>query len=111
MIVDGNTSDGYHTFNELYDHRITLFITLMKSYPELSWYSQVHHDGSSIPGWFIAGMHLETGDITYHLPEERLKNMTGLLQLEKAPRWDGHTSNDVLSRLYAFQCLLEEEHS
>lgn len=26
----GEVSDGYHTFNELYDHRIKLFITLCR---------------------------------------------------------------------------------
>ncbi len=34
--IDENTSDGYHTFKELYDHRITLYIALCKSLKLLS---------------------------------------------------------------------------
>lgn len=96
----GEVSDGYHTFNELYDHRVILFICLMKSYPEISWRSFKHEDGSSIEGWFIAGMHLPTGKITYHLPEKHWDDLTGYVEpLDHAPEWDGHTSKDVLNRL------------
>lgn len=100
--IDGNTSDGYHTFNELYDHRHALFICLMKAYPELSWYSRKHPDGTEWDGWFLAGMHLPQGDISYHLPDSWMILMPDLPYLEKAPEFDGHTSEDVVSRLRAF---------
>ena len=29
-IKNGDISDGYHTFDELYEHRIALFITLAR---------------------------------------------------------------------------------
>ena len=47
----GEVSDGYHTFNELYEHRHALFLALMKAYPQWSWYSGKHHDGSEWQGW------------------------------------------------------------
>jgi hypothetical protein len=99
-IVDGDISDGYHTFNELYEHRHLLMLTVMNM-TQSSWYSSKHHDGSSFPGWFIAGINLSSGPITYHLPEKYwvLAGHTKAMQLETAPKWDGHTSGDVLLRL------------
>lgn len=101
----GEVSDGYHTFNELYEHRFALFMALMKSHPRLSWMSLLHDDGSSFEGWFVAGMHLPSGDITYHLPKYKwdyLKTI-GILVLKNAPKWDGHSSTDVIHRLEQFE--------
>ena len=100
----GQVSDGYHTFDELYKHRILLFIALMKSHPDVSWWSDTHADGSQWDGWIIAGMHLPTGDITYHLNDEYVPFLDGIQQLDKAPAWDGHTSKVVLQRLGAWIC-------
>lgn len=92
-------SDGYHSFDELYDHRHALFIALMRSHQSMSWRSRRHDDGSGFDGWFIAGMHLPTGDITYHLPERLWGALDGVKELDLAPKWDGHTSADVVKRL------------
>ena len=43
----GKISDGYHTFDELYAHRCTLFSAVMKSNKHLSWKSFFHDDGSN----------------------------------------------------------------
>lgn len=103
--------DGYHTFTELYDHRIRLFIALMWANWEKSWASKIHSDGSSWNGWFIAGIHTKAGDVTYHLPikywDELFKcrddgtgnNNICIMTLDKAPEFDGHTSDDVIERL------------
>lgn len=96
----GEVSDGYHTFNELYEHRCLLFAAWLKYAPVTkSWRSLKHEDGSSMPGWFIAGMDLPTGTITYHLPLRMWDLMRGVRELEFAPKWDGHTSEDVIQRL------------
>ena len=97
----GDVSDGYHTFDELYEHRTVLFVALMKSHTELSWISYQHDDGSEMDDWFIAGMSLPTGDVTYHLPNEYWDSciVGGIKVLEHAVVWDGHDSNDVLLRL------------
>lgn len=94
-----NISDGYHTFRELYDHRHALFIVLANSNSQVSWKSLKHNDGSSYPGWFIAGMELPSGPITYHLPLIHWKKLK-IKKLETAPEWDGHTSKDVIMRLF-----------
>ncbi|MCG7931938.1 MAG: hypothetical protein N0E44_18045 [Candidatus Thiodiazotropha lotti] len=94
-------SDGYHTFGELYDHRCLLFVVLMRSNPELSWRANNHHDGTMLENWFVAGMHLPTGDITYHLPVDMWNLLDGvnIATMNRGPEWDGHTANDVLQRL------------
>jgi hypothetical protein len=99
----GEVSDGFHTFHELYDHRQNLFVVLMNSYPDLSWKSRLHEDGTMYAGdWFIAGMHLPTGDVSYHL-EGRFWDMARVKALDRAPAWDGHTPEDVLVRLASWQ--------
>lgn len=100
----GAISDGYHTFNELYEHRHILMLTLMSCLPSQSWFSRKHNDGSGFEGWFIAGVNLPTGTITYHLPERLYGDAKGTWanELPNAPAWDGHTADDVLKRLMAF---------
>lgn len=115
-IVGNDISDGYHTFTELYEHRITLFIALCvyvtKSYirmektdcyPEENlkvWRSKLHSDGTSFDGWFILGIGKEKGkQITYHLPLDKWEETNFADTLDKAPEWDRHTSEDVLKRL------------
>lgn len=101
-------SDGYHTFCELYDHRITLYITLLRHLKEQFegtyfwdiWRTKVHSDGSVWDGWFILGVYEKPGEqITYHLPIEKWDECSFATEREKAPEYDGHTSADVLERL------------
>lgn len=104
MLEKGEISDGYHTFNELYDHRNFLFIALMKSHPELSWRANNHEDGTMFDGCFVAGMHLPSGDISYHLPISmwELLDNYGIATSNKATKWDGHVPADVIKRLKEF---------
>jgi hypothetical protein len=113
--IDGpeemDASDGYHTFTELYDHRITLFIALCSVYklmdmsptfvnPPQPWRSKKHSDGSEFDGWFILGLDKKPGEQkTYHLPISRWEETDFAETLDQAPEWDGHTSADVLDRL------------
>lgn len=98
----GNISDGYHTFNELYDHRIALWIALCRTGDSrcLPWRSELHSDGSRIEGWFILGMCRSPGDqITYHLPMSKWEDCNFAVSISKAPEFDGHTPADVIERL------------
>lgn len=97
----GEVSDSYHTFNELCEHRLALFVCLMKSNPEMSWRANNNHDGSSYEGWFIAGMSLPCGDISYRLPSRLWTTLdnAGIATSNRAPQCDGHSSNDVIHRL------------
>lgn len=102
----GEISDGYHTFDELYEHRHSLMLALMRCLPYCSWFSRCHNDGSSFDGWFICGIDLpqSNGTVTYHLPERLWTSAvsTGAKKLDRAPQWDGHTANDVITRLSHF---------
>lgn len=102
--VDTNfVSDGYHTFYELYEHRIVLYMALAKSkeFTNNVWMSKAHSDGSIWDGWFILGINEAHGEqITYHLPMSKWDECAIFaFEREKAPNWDGHTSDDVLDRI------------
>lgn len=96
-------SDGYHTFAELYDHRIALWIALCQSLEAegtMVWRSKLHSDGSCFFGWFVLGIGYEKGEqITYHLPLEEWDRCKFAKEVERAPEFDGHTSADVLKRI------------
>ena len=93
-------SDGFHTFTELYEHRVVLFIALCKSYSKDIWRSKFHSDGSVFDGWFVLGIgKMEGSQITYHLPLSKWEDTNFAETLEKAPEWDSHTASDVLIRL------------
>lgn len=109
-------SDGYHTMDEVYDHRIALFMQVCKMqayFNEIAsaqgidrarriWKSKNHHptDKPMFEGWFIMGIDTEPGrQITYHLPLKLWDECDFAIQFIKAPKWDGHTSADVLERL------------
>jgi len=95
-------SDGYHTFEELYEHRCSLMVALMQSNLDISWWSRYHDDGSKFDGWIIVGMILPLGNITYHIPEKWIDSLKLIPEHVRAPKWDGHTSADVVVRLANF---------
>ena len=113
-------SDGYHTFGELYEHRIILFIALcrqlrlkinadnvdgvrMADISKEIWCSTRHSDNSTFGDWFVLGIGKEKGkQMIYHLPARFWSEVCEFAEvLEKAPEFDGHTSADVLERIKA----------
>lgn len=110
-IDTGKISDGSHTFDELYDHRIILFIKLCtflyRLHDELAcgnpiWRSKKHSDGKLAFGgnWFVLGIGETPGkQITYHIPISYWEKTYFAKTLVQAPDFDGHTSKDVLERL------------
>lgn len=100
----GDISDGYHTFNELYDHRAALTAALFKSLPSDTVYkSKKHHDGTMYDGMFIVGANLPgIGEISYHYDLDPWWDVFNIREVENAPEWDGHTPNDVIERLKAY---------
>lgn len=97
----GKISDGYHTFDELYEHRYLLWIALCHQYRLNAWVSKFHSDGTSYDGYFLLGLFKEKGkQITYHLPNKYYQECLEFFEeLVKAPPFDGHSSKDVLRRL------------
>lgn len=115
----GDISDGYHTFNELYEFRkmynAALFnewgsqtfnlkkrnggtTTAVKYGVHKSW---KHHDGELCfgGGWFIVSAMLPTGQISNHYKGEDW-DLFKIPEVEKALfPFDNHTSQDVLERL------------
>ena len=97
--VTGETSDGYHTFNELYHHRAVLFSVIVRDHAELAWKSKAHHDGSMYDGMFIVGIQTPQGQATYHYDIDPYWEMFDCRELERAPEWDGHTPEQAIKRI------------
>lgn len=105
-----NVSDGYHTFWELYNHRVILWIKLCEmiarshtneNFPNPVWMSKLHSDWSSYEWWFVLWIFQDNkSQITYHIPMQYWDEVWPFaVELEKWPELDWHTSNDVLERL------------
>ncbi len=114
--IDGNTSDGYHTFDELYDHRTGLLMALCNTWAALlrseRWSADLiakdgvfksrrHDDGSMFDGMFIVGVNCTSEGhkwATWHC-EDKWWDLFFIPELEIAPKWDGHTPAEALERL------------
>lgn len=90
----GMVKDGYHTFNELYHHRMILFSIICNQNQESAWKSKLHHDGDMFDGYFIVGINTIDGQYTYHYPVDTWDNFK-VNELEFAPEWDGHQPADI----------------
>lgn len=125
MKVTEETSDGYHTFKELYDIRKAYNIALFNEWAK-DWYilakhieegklissnlvlpqydvhkSWRHNDGELCfgGGWFIVCAKLPTGQISNHYKAEDW-DLFKIPEVEKALfPFDGHTTTDVIERL------------
>lgn len=103
--VNGETSDGYHTFNELYDYRRVYNAALFNE-----WYKQGgkhnvhkswrHSDGELCfgGGWFIVMADLPTGQISNHY-EAKYWDDFQIPERPTANTYDGHTPQEALDRL------------
>jgi len=100
-------SDGSHTFEDLYNHRIILYLSilgLIKDNPNYKvWYAHKHSDGSVWKGWIVVGVLniLTTEQISYHMDSkyEYILASMNVLMLEFGLVWDGYSADDVLDRL------------
>jgi hypothetical protein len=105
----GEISDGYHTFNELYEFRMLYnaewFNELARRHNEYGngpypVKSTRHGDGELCfgGGWFVVSVDLPSGQVTNHY---QMKDwpLFQIDEVEKAPEWDGHSSQDVVKRL------------
>ena len=108
--IDENTSDGYHTFKELYRYRMLYNACLFNSWASghlldfavkhgvhKSW---KHNDGELCfgGGWFIVMANLPTGQISNHY-EAKDWELFKIPEKEVADEWDGHTPEQVAKRL------------
>jgi hypothetical protein len=108
--INEDTSDGYHTFKELYEFRKAYNVALFNQWSSIlvdftlkydvhkSW---KHHDGELCfgGGWFIVVAVLPTGQISNHYPASDW-DFFKIPEVEKAKyEFDGHTGQDVIDRL------------
>lgn len=112
--VDEDTSDGYHTFRELYRYRMlynAAFFNMLSRHTSIPVVkSHRHGDGELCfgGGWFIVMAQLPTGQVSNHY-EDRFWELFNLPEAEKAPEWDGHTPNDAADRLESFLEMREPD--
>jgi len=107
--VTGETSDGYHTFNELYEFRklynAALFNewAVQKKYKvHKSWHhADAPYDSIFAKGWFVVVAELPTGQISNHYPPEDW-DLFHIPEVRVAHAYDDHTSQDVVERLDSF---------
>lgn len=100
----GELSDGFHTFNGLYEQRMILFAALVKAYKDRAWKSYRHEDGEWCfgGGWFIVGIDTPEGSYTYHY-ENKYWDMFDCADLPRSKHWDGHTEADAETRLLSLE--------
>lgn len=101
--ITGDTSDGYHTFSELYDHRAKLFSVIVRDHREIAWKSRLHHDGTMYDGMFIVGVETPEGQATYHYDVDPYWDLFDCEELDRAPEWDGHTPQQAIDRIAALR--------
>ena len=110
----GEVSDGYHTFNELYEYRMLYNAALFNEFAKQELYdvhkSRKHSDGEYPFGdsnWFIVMAELPTGQISNHY---EMKDWDKFQIPEKplANKWDGHSPRDVADRLASFTTSKKE---
>lgn len=103
----GKVSDGYHTFDELYHHRAVLFSVICSLFKDSAWKSLRHDTGDMYDGMFIVGIDTPEGPATYHYDIEPYWDMFHVKELERAPKWDGHTPEEAIRRISSLAGSIE----
>lgn len=83
-----NVSDGYHTFEQLYDDRASFMYVSMLTNSNNAWISLKHNDGTMFDGMFIAGITMDNHNIIYHIDLKFFNLFSVFDELEIAPEWD-----------------------
>lgn len=104
-----DVSDGYHTMDELYDHRLALTVALFRLLEEFYrkfgiyrvFKTYRHHDGSMFDGYFMVMSCRKDGSdqMSYHYKLEHWDKFQIQVQDISPYPYDGHTSKDVIERL------------
>ena len=99
----GEASDGYHTFNELYNFRREYNAALVNSGVWKAHKSYRHHSGELCfgGGRFIVMIETPFGQISNHY-ENKYWDEFHWEEKEFADEWDGHTEKDVIARLMKY---------
>lgn len=87
-------SDKWHTFDDLYYHRMILTLCLARLLKDYSWKSKLHHDGTMFDDSFVVGFNTPQGQYSYHY-SLKYWDMFDVTELDKAPEYDGHKPEDI----------------
>lgn len=98
LIYEEMISDTYHTFDSLYFQRCILFAVICNQNKNISWKSKKHDDGTMYDNYFIVGITTPKGNYTYHY-HMQYWDYFKVKELRNAPKWDGHTDEDVIRLL------------
>ncbi|KUF05683.1 hypothetical protein [Leucobacter sp. G161] len=111
--ASGSTSDGHHTFDELYDYRMLYNVHaahgwLAAGIPVVK--SWKHSDGELCfgGGWFIVTATLPTGQVSNHYKAEHW-GLFAVPEVDLPPEYDGHTPQDAAERLRAAAGVTPQE--
>ncbi|MFE5290199.1 hypothetical protein ACFRAQ_35050 [Nocardia sp. NPDC056611] len=102
--MTGSLSDGYHTFDELYEYRMLYNALLFNEWAAQGKYdvhkSVRHSDGSVCfdGGWFVVVAQLPTGQVSNHYPIPDWYKFRVPIR-STAAEWDGHSPADVAERM------------
>ena len=88
-------SDKWHTFGDLYYHRMILFLMIQKAFIHKSWKSKKHHDGTMFDDSFIVGIETPEGQYSYHYHLKYWDLFKDIPELDNAPEYDGHKPEDI----------------
>jgi hypothetical protein len=108
IVTDENTSDGYHTFKELYEFRMLYHACFVNSLNgKYDVHKSIRHSDGELcfgGGWFTVVCELPTGQISNHYKLEYWE-FFNIPSKPVANKYDGHTSKDVIERLEKFLLL------
>lgn len=100
-------SDGYHTIEELYEHRCLLWINMCLQNNGDCYLKLNHYEG-----WFLLGMYSSAGNqISYHCPNKYESMVVGKIAEYDGVEFDGHNSSDVLKRLSDRTAMIGNERT
>ena len=92
--IIGKTSDKYHTFDELYYHRLILFSIICNANSKKAWKSKLHQDGTMFENYFIIGINTDKGQYSYHYHINDWDRFNVPI-FQNAPDYDGHLPKDI----------------
>lgn len=101
----GLVSDGYHTFNELYEYRkvynAALFNEWAKSGKFTVQKSLKHSDGELCfgGGWFIVVADTQFGQVSNHYEVKDWDLFSSVEAVDIPMDYDGHSASEALERL------------
>lgn len=98
--VDDDTSDGFHTFHEMYEFRTKLFAVIVNSNKDISWksLSSSASDPDMSSFQFIVGIDTPEGCVMFHCDREDW-DLFNCKEIPTAPAYNGYDPSIAVDRL------------